>query len=608
MKSANVKTIGILFFISILSGFSAPRCGATVYHSDGSAANVQALHNKALNGDTIMLSPGTFTWSRPVKIFKAIRLEGAGSGRIIGDTKSSVAVSAGSKTFTTTKSGLPISVGQTLRIAKMPHPAGAGGAESNPPARGTYMEGAVTSYSGTTLVMNITSASGSGTWRFWWISTKPTTTIVNDYHNNGNPWAALITVNQGSAGSVELTGLNFLANPATNNRSAFVSLSSNAWTSPKTKIHDCWFQTSGGGLAAIFAATNQVLVWNCSFDDTFSQGAAAFQFKMENQAASQSWSTVSTMGMADTNGATNFYVEDCDFHAFMNAADFDSNSRVVFRRNILDNSGLSSHGADTGPIGLRHVELYDNELIFDNFGDCDGSVTLNLTWFFWMRGGTGVITDNILPAISSCAWGNKGNIRFSVLNTRRNSGPYCCWKNYPAPHQVGQGYGSSAVFHKYTPTNCWGQGENFSYYTFSEPVYIWNNRGTAGNQVSLNAESEDPCGNNQLLTSYIQAGRDYKLEPKPGYVKFTYPHPLRSSISASQPCPSAGASPLSESAFDPGSPNVTGAKSSSRRWPGKYHKKEKKGWGSLRKKEKQTGESSESDMTGGHETPDEQNR
>jgi hypothetical protein len=337
MKSANAKTIGILFFISILSGFSAPRCWAAVYHSDGSAANVQALHNKALNGDTIMLPPGIFTWSRPVKIFKAIRLQGAGSGRIIGDTKSSVAVGTGSKTFTTTKGGLPISIGQTLRIAKMPHTAGARGAESTPPARGTYMEGAVTSYSDTTLMMNITSVSGSGTGRFWLISTKPTTTIVNDYHNKGNPGVALITVNQGSAGSVELTGLNFLANPATNNRSAFVSLGSNTWISPKTKIHDCWFQTTGGGLAAIFAMTNQGLVWNCSFDDTFSQDAAAFQFKMENQAASPSWSTPSTMGAADTNGATNFYVEDCDFHAFMNAADFDGNSRVVFRNNILDN-------------------------------------------------------------------------------------------------------------------------------------------------------------------------------------------------------------------------------------------------------------------------------
>jgi hypothetical protein len=277
---------------------------------------------------------------------------------------------------------------------------------------------------------------------------------------------------------------------------------------------------------------------------------------------------------------------------------------MVFRHNVFDNSGLSSHGADTGPIGMRHVELYDNELIFDNFGDCDGSVTLPIASFFWQRGGTSVITDNILPAISSCAWGNKGNILFSVLNTRRKTGGYPCWTSYPAPHQVGQGYGPRAVFHSYYSGTNYGR---LDYHTYLEPVYIWGNRGTSGNRVGLNAESADPCGNNQLLTDYIQADRDYKLEPKPGYVKFTYPHPLRSSISASQPRPSAGASPLPESAFDPGSPNVTGAKSSSRRWPGKYHKKEKKGWGSLRKKEKQTGESSESDMAGGHETPDEQN-
>ena len=601
----------LLFTLSVLgglSGLAAPLSGAAVYHSDGSVAKVKALHNAASDGDTITLPAGTFTWSTPVTISKAIKIQGEGSGRIIGDTKSSVTVGTGSKTFTTTRSGLPIQAGQILRVAKMPHSAGGGGSQSDPPGRGTYMEGTVTTYSGTTLVMNVTTTQGSGTWTFWWIATQSATTIVNNYSNGGKPSVSLVQINQSRAGSTEISGIRFLANPATTNRSGFIGLGSIASLNPKTKIHDCWFENDGGGAAAIYAATNQGLVWNCSFDDTFSQAAAAITLKWEDANGAPSWTSNSTMGADDTNGATNFYIEDCDFHAYLVAADPDSNSRMVFRHNVFDNSGLSSHGADTGPIGMRHVELYDNELIFDNFGECDGSVTLNVPWFFWQRGGTGVITDNILPAISSCAWGNKGNILFSVLNTRRNSGPYCCWKNYPAPHQVGQGYGSSAVFHKYTPTNCWGQGENFSYYTFSEPVYIWNNRGTAGNQVNLNAESEDPCGNNQLLTSYIQADRDYKLEPKPGYVKFTYPHPLRSSISASQLRPSAGASPLPESAFDPGSPNVTGAKSSSRRWPGKYHKKEKKGWGSLRKKEKQTGESSESDMAGGHETPDEQNR
>jgi len=533
-----VKTLGDVLLILISSGVSA---FATVYHSDGSAASVQALHNKALNGDTITLPPGTLTWSRPVRISKAIKLQGAGSGRIIGNSKSSVTVGTGSKTFTTTRSGLSITAGQILRIAKMPHPPGGGGSESNPPARGTYMEGTVTSYSGTTLVMNVTTTQGSGTWTFWWIATQSSTTILNNFNNgagNKNDATPLIQIQQNQAGNTEIEGIHFETKPTSS--STMIGLRTNAYIVPKTLIHDCWFSIgNGSGSAAIFAATNQGLVWNCSFDDTFSQVALGLQFKWEDSIGRSSWLTNSTMGAADTNGATNFYVEACDFHAILNATDFDSAARVVFRHNILDNSGMGSHGADTGPIGMRQVEIYDNELIFDNFGDCDGSVTLPVPWFFWMRGGTGVITDNILPAISSCAWGNKGNILFSVLNTRRNSGPYCCWKNYPAPHQIGQGYGSSAVFHEYTPTNCWGQGENFSYYTFSEPVYIWNNRGTARNQVSLNAESADPCGNNQLLTNYVQAGREYKLEAKPGYVKYTYPHPLRSSPSPSQPIPSA---------------------------------------------------------------------
>jgi hypothetical protein len=540
-----VKRIGsLLFTLSALGGLNgllAPLSGAAIYHSDGSAAKVKALHKAALDGDTITLPAGTFTWSTPVTISKAIKIQGEDSGRIIGDTKSSVTVGTGSKTFATTRSGLPIQAGQILRVAKMPHPPGGAGSESNPPARGTYMEGTVTSYSGTTLVMNVTTTQGSGTWTFWWIATQPATTIVNNYSNGGNPFVNLVQINQSLAGSAEFSGIRFLANPTTTNRSGFIGIGSVAYLSPKTKIHDCWFENDGGGAAAIYAETNQGLVWNCSFDDTFSQAAAAITLKWEDANGAPSWTTNSTMGADDTNGATNFYIEDCDFHAYLVAADPDSNSRIVFRHNVFDNSGLSSHGADTGPIGLRHVELYDNELIFDNFGECDGSITLNVPWFFWQRGGTGVITDNILPAISSCAWGNKGNILFSVLNTRRNSGGYPCWTTYPAPHQVGQGYGSGAVFHSHYSGANYGR---LNYYTYLEPVYIWNNSGTGSNRVSLNAEPADPCGNNQLLTNYVQAGRDYKLEAKPGYVKYTYPHPARSG-SQPPPPPTASATPSS---------------------------------------------------------------
>src|SRR6267378_632197 len=66
----------ILLFILILTGSIAPRCGATVYHSDGSTANVQALVNAARDGDTITLPVGTFSWKQHLNITKGITLQG----------------------------------------------------------------------------------------------------------------------------------------------------------------------------------------------------------------------------------------------------------------------------------------------------------------------------------------------------------------------------------------------------------------------------------------------------------------------------------------------------------------------------------------------------
>ncbi|SRR6266545_2970531 len=527
----------ILLCIIVSSGLSALRCGGAVYQSNGSAPSVQGLHNAALNGDTITLPAGTFTWSTPVTISKAIHLRGQGSGRIIGNTKSSVTIGTGAKTFITTRAGLPITAGQFLRIAKMPNSPGHPG-----PARDTYMEGTVTSYSGTTLVMNITSTGGSGTWKFWWIATKPATTIVNNYNNGSggnNSATPLIKVSQSQAGSAEITGIQFRPTPSS--FSTMIGLFSSAYMVPKTVIHDCWFETGGGSeAAAIYAATNQVLIWNCSFDDTFSQSSIAIQPKAQGSIAVTSWSRNSTIGAVDTNGATNMYIEDCDFHGYQDAVDFDDGTRTVFRHNVLDNSDFSSHGADTSGRGQRHVEIYDNELIFDIFsGDC--ATELPLQHFFWLRGGTAVITDNVIPRIQSQCAGTKGNIVFSVLNTRRNSGPYCCWETYPAPHQVGMGYGPGAVFVPHISVCGPYSGFDYSYHLYAEPVYIWNNRGTAGNSVSLNQDATDQCGIARQVGDYVQAGRDYVIGAKPGYVKFTYPHPLTASFPPPSPTPSATA-------------------------------------------------------------------
>jgi hypothetical protein len=66
----------VLRFVFIFSGLFALRCGATVYHSNGSASNVQALHNSAHDGDTITLPAGTFFWATTVTITKGITVIG----------------------------------------------------------------------------------------------------------------------------------------------------------------------------------------------------------------------------------------------------------------------------------------------------------------------------------------------------------------------------------------------------------------------------------------------------------------------------------------------------------------------------------------------------
>jgi hypothetical protein len=59
--------------IWIWSGFSAL---GTVYHSDGSVASVQGLHDQVLDGDTITLPNGSFSWTGTLHLTKAVTIKG----------------------------------------------------------------------------------------------------------------------------------------------------------------------------------------------------------------------------------------------------------------------------------------------------------------------------------------------------------------------------------------------------------------------------------------------------------------------------------------------------------------------------------------------------
>ncbi len=80
----------------------------------------------------------------------------ASAAKLLGSSTTSVAIGTGSKSFTT-QSGKFFAVGQNLLISS----------DANPTTN--LMEGQVTAYSGTSLTMNVTKVTGSGTYSDWTI-------------------------------------------------------------------------------------------------------------------------------------------------------------------------------------------------------------------------------------------------------------------------------------------------------------------------------------------------------------------------------------------------------------------------------------------------------
>jgi cell division septation protein DedD len=518
-----MKTWGIFVPILILSAFSGSRCDATVYHSDGSAASVQALANAALNGDTITLPAGTFTWTSGVTISKAIKIQGAGSGRIVGWSRSNQTFGTGSKTFTV-QSGFSQPPGTTLRVW-----------QTTTDKNLHYMVGTVSSISGTTLTMNITTNTGSGSAPLWLMATEASTVVV---HNDGTN--TLINLTENTSGDIDVSGIQFTSGTGTSHTIAWNYTSGGQ----PILIHDCWFaqtnngnDSTGAGGTIIDYGTNRGVIWNCSVSWSYFALSDSLWMHLPINARTEVWSSPSTMGMNDPDGKSNIYIEDCDFHGAQAAIDADNNNKIVVRYNTFDHAAFNSHGYETSPFGVRHWEIYDNSFLFADIG----AASLDLVQHIFCRGGTGVITDNYFEDINSQAYGDKDEITFGIFILgcwilppgaySANDGGFV---QYPAPRQFGFGY--------VTGRGHDGQGDSTSngvYVGDAEPAYIWNNTGF--NPV-IGVITND-CGSFQTDNplNYVQAGRDYILSPKPGYQEFTYPHPLRNGGPTPTPTPTVTA-------------------------------------------------------------------
>lgn len=340
--------------------------------------------------------------------------------------------------------------------------------------------------------------------------------------NAGTTAAFLITINSSPNGHSTLSQLAIIdASSVAGAQYVHVHVIDGSGSVVPALIHDCYFETNNMNVfrSINWGATGGV-IWNCKFwSHQFDQGAIQFKH-------TRSWSTPPTMGTADTNGAINVYVENCTFtDIFLDCLDFDDYARTVVRYNTFTNSAMVTHGDDTSLIGGRHTEVYNNTFHFtlgaNGGATIDGNgYPLNMNYWWFVRGGSGLCYNNVMDDISSQWWGSKGSYNLTVQNINRNAGPYACWNGgYPSPHQPG--WGSDGI----TVTNTITQS--------IEPIYVWaNSGGTLANSPGVGQYSPDECAHGYLSTTYIQANREfYTGIAKPSWTPYAYPHPLRTSSS-----------------------------------------------------------------------------
>jgi hypothetical protein len=251
-----------------------------------------------------------------------------------------------------------------------------------------------------------------------------------------------------------------------------------------------------------------------------------------------SWTTPDTLGMKDTTGFANTYIEDNTFNGGT-ITDCDDGCRVVVRHNTgNDSGGVNSHGQDSSPIGMRHFEVYNNSFLLPDKTCPGGSNTSpsNINQWIWIRGGSGVIFNNNFDHLSTSCWGTKPEIKLSNRGAEddRPQGT-CSATHYPVPHQIGQSHNGTS--------------------DFTDPIWFWGNNG-AVIEVAGSWAWGNPCGFN--WNTFFLWGRDGVNTdvanivlaltggsvsglgglPKPGYTPYTYPHPLVQG-SASSSAPSA---------------------------------------------------------------------
>lgn len=198
------------------------------------------------------------------------------------------------------------------------------------------------------------------------------------------------------------------------------------------------------------------------------------------------------MGALDTDGTVNVYVEDSTF-LNTGGGDLDNNSRVVARYNTFDGSVWTGHGF-TSPTGSRHFESYNNTY------NVSAALRNHGGRYVWIRAGTAIFTDNTVNGAAVPQ--NYGDPALLVIG--EDGKPPT---QNPQYRQPGWGHDGTR--------------------DLLDPIYIWGNAGARGSAAGV---ADDWAVNLQFDRElYLNRGA------KPGYAKYTYPHPARVAVESLGP-------------------------------------------------------------------------
>lgn len=333
-------------------------------------------------------------------------------------------------------------------------------------------------------------------------------TIINDSVSGSNGALDIIGVN---GKPFRVTGFTFDGSENNHHTLGIYGDSKNF------RVDHSRFQNFGGRGVWIEGYTFGVID-HCDFEWGHSQAIyTELMHESDSVGGTFSWTEL-PLGLGTANA---IYVEDSTFKSnepeetgFATILDGAAGYRLVFRNNDVTNGYIMTHGRDIkNNRGVYSLEIYNNTFLADG---------KNHWRLMFIRGGTGVVWGNTVTEANGGYVSNFAHLTnycsccqficpdlgggCSGIDPCNSAGcGFDLCTSYPCIDQVGRATNQElAPFYEWDNTFVGGDGD----------LVVWEMCDTIGDHI------QDVPHDGELLADY------YNDTPMPGYVPYTYPHPL----------------------------------------------------------------------------------